>query len=133
MGAITQFRAIGASIQLAICTTVLNNRLSSALSTLNPPLPPGQISALLSNAASLSNLDPALQKTVREVFADGFRSQTYVLMSFTIAGIISTCALLWGMEVRYKGPAQAEVKEEAAAEKGGYAGTGTLDISDMKS
>ena len=111
MGAITQFRAIVGSIKLGICTNVLTNKVSHALLTVNSSLSKVDLAAILSSSVNVATLSPGVQTKVREIFADGLRSQLYILMAFEVGGIISTLVLLFGTEVRYEGP--SKVTDEA--------------------
>ena len=87
MGSVAQFRVLGASVILAICTNVLNNRVTSELA---PSLSQTQLAELLQSAESIKSLPPPLQQLVREVYAKGFREQLQVMTAFSAAAILAT-------------------------------------------
>jgi len=87
MGAIGQFRVLGGSISLSVCTNILNNHLSVALS---PILSAKQLSALLSSAAAIVDIPSSLQDRVREAYADGYQKQMQAITAFSAAAILVT-------------------------------------------
>lgn len=73
MGRIGQFRYLGRSIGIAICTNILNKHMSTRLSTI---LSPAQLGTLLQSTEVLSRLPPDLQDAARQAYAEGFNTQS---------------------------------------------------------
>ena len=87
MGSVAQFRVLGASILLSICTNLLNHRLTSML---RPVLLPTQLQDLLQSTQTIKELPPALQELVRRAYAEGFREQLIAMTVFSAAAIPAT-------------------------------------------
>ena len=96
MAAITQFRALGGVVGLAIAANVLNNHVRAVLSVV---LSPAQLGALLQTSAAMGMLPEALQVVVRETFSDGYNLQMRVMIGFGAAQILSLI-LMWEKKLR---------------------------------
>ncbi|MCJ1356673.1 MAG: hypothetical protein MMC33_006668 [Icmadophila ericetorum] len=96
LGALTQFRALGGVIGLAIATNVLNNHLTSHLERV---LSPEQLANLLQSAATIAELPPALEGVVRETFREGFNLQMRIMIGFGAAQILAM-AVMWEKKPR---------------------------------
>lgn len=90
MGAITQFRALGGVVGLAIATNVLNNHIRSGLSAI---LSQQQLDALLQTSAVIEMLPDALQIAVRSVYAEGYNLQMKVMVGFSVAQIVGVVTM----------------------------------------
>lgn len=86
MGAITQVRALGGVVGLAIATNVLNNHVRSGLPNI---LSQQQIDALLQTFAVIQTLPDTLQVAVRTVYAEGYNLQMKVMVGFCVAQVVS--------------------------------------------
>lgn len=100
MGAVPQFRALGGSIGIAICTNVLNNMATSGLQSI---LTPEQLSSLIKTAQTLESLPPALRATVRQVYGEGYNRQMEVLIAFSAASMLATL-MMWEKKLRRQLP-----------------------------
>lgn len=96
MGAIAQFRTLGGSVGVSICTNVLNNRIKSQLTTV---LSSTQISGLLHSSESLKKIPQSLQWIVQSVYAGGFNEQMKALTAFGAAAML-TAILMWEKKPR---------------------------------
>ena len=97
MGAITQFRALGGVVGLAIATNVLNNHVRSGLSAI---LSQQQLDALLQTSAAIEMLPDALRAAVRSVYAEGYNLQMKVMAGFGAAQIVAVVTM-YEKETRY--------------------------------
>ena len=93
MGAIGQFRVMGGSISLSICTNVLNHHLSSTLNSISG-ITSTQISALLNTAQSITLIPPAMQAMVKNVYAQGYGVQIQATTAFSAAAFFATLLLV---------------------------------------
>ncbi|GAM42007.1 efflux pump antibiotic resistance protein [Talaromyces pinophilus] len=91
MGALTQVRVLGGTFGLAIGATVLNDHVTSKLSTV---LGPQELKTILDSLDSVKYLSPDQQDAVRVAFAEGFNRQNIVLTAFSAAAMFS-CFGLW--------------------------------------
>ena len=91
MGAITQIRVLGGTIGLAICTVVLNAHVRHGLSLV---LSPEQVTGILQSVSSISDLDAATEKAVRQVFAEGYKQQMRIMTYFSAAVFVASL-LAW--------------------------------------
>lgn len=82
VGAVAQFRIMGAAIGLGIVTSVLNNFVSSRLSHF---LSPSEVGNLLQTSAAISQFNPEQQSMIRSVFAEGYNLQMRILIGFAAA------------------------------------------------
>lgn len=82
VGAVAQFRVMGAAIGLGIVTSVLNNFVTSRLAQF---LSPSEVGTLLQTSAALSNFHPEQQNMIRSVFAEGYNLQMRILIGFAAA------------------------------------------------
>jgi len=97
MGAITQFRALGGVIGLAIATNVFNDYVRSKLSK---QLAPDQLTYLLESVATgIDSLAPDVQMIVRSVFASAYDLQTKTMIGFA-AGQALAVSLMWEKKLR---------------------------------
>ena len=96
LGALTQFRALGGVIGLAIATNVLNNHLTSRL---QGALSPEELANLLQSAATIAQLPPVLETLVRETFREGFNLQMRIMTGFGAAQILAM-AVMWEKKPR---------------------------------
>ena len=87
MGSVVEFRVLGASVLLSVCTNVLNSRVTTELAS---QLSPSQLTELLRSAQTIQKLPNTLQQTVRHVYAQGFREQVQVMTAFSAAAILAT-------------------------------------------
>ncbi|KAL6717427.1 hypothetical protein ACLMJK_005342 [Lecanora helva] len=86
MGALAQFRILGGSLGLAVCTNVLNNKIKSISSSLTAR----QLNDLLRAAQSIKTLPPNIRETVRQTYARGYNEEMQALIAFAGAAILST-------------------------------------------
>ncbi len=91
MGGISQFRALGGSIGIAVCTNVLNNHLKSNLKQI---MSQSQLNSLLASTQTLGTLSPSQARDAKLVYADGYRLQLLVMISFSGATVF-TSLMLW--------------------------------------
>lgn len=91
MGAIGQFRALGGSIGLSICTNLLNNHVSSVLS---PILSADELSALLSSTEAVAGISPRLQDKVKEAFASGYNLQWLAMIAFSGGAVLASLMMV---------------------------------------
>ena len=96
MGAVGQFRMLGGSIAVAICTNVLNNLVNSNLQAV---LSSDQLARLLDSAQTLGTLTPSLQDTVRDVYTEGYSKQLKILTAFSGGAILATL-MMWERPLR---------------------------------
>ncbi len=90
-GAITQFRALGGAVGLAIVTSVMK---SSIQSDLVQYLSPDSASSILQSAAAISLLPSQLQYQTRALFAHQYNLQMKIVTGFTVAQFLVTL-LIW--------------------------------------
>ena len=95
IGALTQFRILGGSIGLAVCTNILNNKIRSASGILSPQ----QVQGLLQSAQAINTLTPDLQVAVRQLFANGYNEEMQVLIAFSGAALLATL-MMWERQPR---------------------------------
>lgn len=95
MGAITQIRALGGVIGLAIVTNVLNSYIKSQLSI---SLSKEQMALLLQSTAYIPTFPPELQALVKDVYARAFNLQMKVVVGFAGAQVLAL-PLVWGGRV----------------------------------
>ena len=94
MGALAQFRILGGSIGLAVCTNVLNTKIKSA-----PFLSPQQLNSILESAQAVGKLPPSIQDTLRDTYAAGSNEEMQVLTAFSGATVLATL-LMWEGKLR---------------------------------
>ncbi|KAI9662563.1 MAG: hypothetical protein M1821_008730 [Bathelium mastoideum] len=80
MGALTQIRVLGGTLGLAICSSVLNNHVSSKLRTTIGPI---ELQKISDSASNINSLTKQQQKLVRVAFADGYSLQMHVVAGFS--------------------------------------------------
>jgi hypothetical protein len=90
MGSSGQFRYLGGSIGIAICTNILNKHVSATLSTL---LSPTQLRALLQSTQILNEFPPSLQDAIRRAYAEGYNTQFRAMAGFGGAALLATLLL----------------------------------------
>ena len=81
-GAVTQMRAMGGTICLAIVSSVMNGWLGSRLPSL---LTPQQLAAIQTNPQTIQTFPSILQDSVRGVYADGYNLQFRIIIGFAAA------------------------------------------------
>ncbi|KAF5868961.1 putative mfs multidrug transporter protein [Botrytis fragariae] len=86
-----QFRALGGSIGIAICTNVLNNHITSALSSILSPI---QLNELLQSTEVLTKFPPRLLAITRKAYSDAYNTQMLLLAAFSAATLMTT-VLFW--------------------------------------
>ena len=91
MGAITQFRAFGGVVGLAVATNALNSLINSRLSSV---LTADQLASLLESVQTVATLPPSLQGTVRSAFADGYNLQMRIMIGFSAAQVLALALML---------------------------------------
>ncbi|MCJ1358941.1 MAG: hypothetical protein MMC33_008941 [Icmadophila ericetorum] len=91
MGTIAQARMLGGTIGLAICTTILNSRIESDLSSI---LSPAQLAGLLQSSRVLQELEPQQRDIAKRVYEDSFDQQMRVLVAFGAATLLSSLIML---------------------------------------
>ena len=94
MGALAQFRVLGGSVGLAVCTNVLNNKIKTASF-----LTPDQLDSVLESAQAIKTLPPNVQEPLRRLYAVGYNEEMQVLTSFGGAAILATL-LMWEWKPR---------------------------------
>uniref|UniRef100_A0A093UWI9 Putative transporter C3H1.06c n=1 Tax=Talaromyces marneffei PM1 TaxID=1077442 RepID=A0A093UWI9_TALMA len=90
MGALTQIRVLSGTFGLAISATVLNDHVTSRLST---TLDPQELEAISNSLGAIKSLSPTQQSEVRVAFAEGFNQQNIVLAVFSAAALFSSLGL----------------------------------------
>ena len=95
IGALTQARILGGSIGLAICTNILIKKVRAKLHFLSPQ----QLQELLQSAQTIKTLPLPAQKTVRQIFAEGYNEEFQVLIAFSGAAILATL-MMWEKKPR---------------------------------
>ena len=97
MGAVNQFRYLGGSVCLAVCTNVLNNRFTQKLETI---FSPSQLVDLAHSAQAIDKIsDMDLQLEVRSVYGEGYELQLYVVLAFSGASLLATL-MIWEKNLR---------------------------------
>lgn len=96
MGSVGQFRYFGGCVGIAVCTNVLNNLVTSRLSS---HLSGDQIADVLRLPSSILSLPPTGQSLVRKVYAEGYNQQMRALIAFAGAGLLATL-LMWERKPR---------------------------------
>ena len=96
MGAVTQFRALGGVIGLAIASNVLNNHVQAKLSSV---LTPQQLQRLLQNSMELGHFTKDMQSVVRGIYSDSYNLQMKVMIGFGAAQVLGL-GLMWEGELR---------------------------------
>ena len=91
MGAIAQFRTLGGTLGISICTNLLNNHLKSGL---NDILTKAQVTSLLESAHNIITIPPEQRGLVENVYAEGYRSQVQALTAFSAAALLATFLML---------------------------------------
>ncbi|KAF7888643.1 uncharacterized protein EAF02_003184 [Botrytis sinoallii] len=82
-----QFRALGGSIGIAISTNVLNNHITSALSSIISPI---QLHELFQSAEVLTEFPRMLLAITRNAYSDAYNTQMFVLAAFSAATLMTT-------------------------------------------
>ena len=96
MGAVSQFRALGGVIGLAIATNALNGYVKPRLSNV---LSADQLSGLLESVGTVQAFTPDLQSVVRATFGKGYDLQMKIMIGFGAAQVL-TLPLLWEKQLR---------------------------------
>lgn len=97
MGAITQFRALGGVLGLAIAANVLNNYFRTNLSAV---ISPEQFEDLLQTPEKIINALPdSVKLDVRTIFAEGYNLQMKIMIAFGAAQVIGL-GLMWEKKLR---------------------------------
>lgn len=91
MGSITQVRVLGGTIGLAICSSLLNQKVRSRLSGF---LTPDQLSAVLDSTTAISQLSQQQSDQVRLAYASGFKQQMVAMAGITGLTMIAM-GMLW--------------------------------------
>ncbi|KAH8890386.1 putative multidrug resistance protein fnx1 [Thozetella sp. PMI_491] len=94
MGAGNQFRLIGSTVMIAVCTSVFNGYLRSQLGGL---LQSSETNILNKLAQELASLPHDLQTQIRLLLAESYNRQTFVLCA-SAAGQIPAALMLWKKE-----------------------------------
>lgn len=94
MGALAQFRILGGSVGLAVCTNVLNTKIKSASF-----LSPQQLNGILESAQAIKTLPPSSQEALRSIYAAGFNEEMQLLTGFSGAAVVATL-LMWERKPR---------------------------------
>lgn len=89
--AITQFRVLGGIMGLAIVISVMNRAIRSDLLDL---LPESTVDTLLQTTDVIRHFPPAIQESVRLIFARGYNLQMAIMIGFAAAQVPSTM-LMW--------------------------------------
>ena len=95
MGALAQFRVLGGSVGLAVCTNVLNDKIKSASIFLSPQ----QLNGLLESAQAIETLPPSFQEALRRIYAAGYNEEMQVLTGFSGAAVVATL-IMWERKPR---------------------------------
>ncbi|KAH6675884.1 hypothetical protein B0J14DRAFT_587496, partial [Halenospora varia] len=97
MGAITQFRALGGVIGLAIATNAFNDYVQSELSH---RLTPSDLKSLLQSVTTTIGLLPVeVQTIVRSTFASAYDLQMKIMIGFAVAQTLAV-SLMWERKLR---------------------------------
>lgn len=91
MSAIGQFRMLGGSLAVAICTNILSSSVKSKLQTV---LTSNQLTDLLQSLQALKTLPESSHGIVRQVFAEAYQKQIKVLTAFSGAAVVITL-MMW--------------------------------------
>jgi hypothetical protein len=86
MSAITQIRALGGVVGIAIVTNILNSHVRHALTSI--PLSGEALDALLKSPYAISTLPAVAQPIVRQIFADAFRKQLGAVLAFSVVQLL---------------------------------------------
>jgi hypothetical protein len=81
-GVLMECRILGGAIRLAVATTVINNYLSSHLSSI---ITQAQIDSLLETTTILVELPVDTKAAVLKVFAEGYNVLLRIALGFTVA------------------------------------------------
>ena len=92
MGAITQIRALGGVVGIAIATNLFNTHLRDAFAT-SGVLSPNILPALLHSPYAIAQLPAATQETAREVFAGGYAMQMKTMVAFAVVQVLSVLGM----------------------------------------
>ncbi|KAI0418325.1 drug resistance transporter [Xylaria grammica] len=87
----TQFRFLGSAVVVSITTAVGNSLVKAKLTGILTPL---QIQEVFRSSASINELSPELEDTVRRDFISSFDVQFRIVLGFAVASLISI-VLLW--------------------------------------
>ena len=87
MSAISQVRALGGVIGLALAQAILTRSLDSKLGSF---LSSQQIAALLDSTRSMSDFSPAQAKSPLEVYGDAFNLQMRIVIFIAAASVVSS-------------------------------------------
>ena len=91
MGSLAQFRTLGASILLSICTNLLTDRVNDDLA---PDLQPAELRQLHDAAQTIEKFPPRVQVLARRVYAQVFRDQLYVMLAFSAMALLVTLLMV---------------------------------------
>lgn len=86
MSGITQIRALGGVVGVAIVTNIFNSHVRHALTS--TALPPEALDALLQSPYAISSLPVAAQQVVKDVFADGYRKQLRAVLAMSVLQVL---------------------------------------------
>lgn len=96
LGGITQLRILGGAIGVAIATNLLNNYVTSKLSSV---LSANQLREVLQSTQVVATLEPALQARVKTAFAEGYNRQVGAMLGFSAAEFVALL-LMWEKKPR---------------------------------
>ncbi|RMJ18545.1 hypothetical protein BHE90_000413 [Fusarium euwallaceae] len=99
MGALTQIRVLGGTVSLAICATILNNRLTPKLHQI---VSPEQAAAIYDSISAVNDLNETQKAAVRQAFAEGYNLQNIFMTVMSALGLI-TSFFLWEKNPRKAG------------------------------
>ncbi|RSL74274.1 hypothetical protein CEP53_000350 [Fusarium sp. AF-6] len=99
MGALTQIRVLGGTVSLAICATILNNRLGPKLDQI---VSPEQAAAIYDSISAVNDLNETQKAAVRQAFAEGYNLQNIFMTVMSALGLI-TSFFLWEKNPRKAG------------------------------
>ena len=109
---VTFFRSLGGIFSLTIMSSVVNNKVSSALSSI---LPPGiSVSSSLDSLNAITSLPPNILIVVQKAFSDAIRWAYIALLPFVCIAAISSLFL---GEVKVEGTPGTKAKEVQRAAK----------------
>jgi len=92
MSAITQIRALGGVVGIAIVTNILKSHLRHAL--VGATLPPIALNALLESPYAIATLPIGVQGVVREVFADAYRKQLRAVLALSVVQVLCVSVMI---------------------------------------
>ncbi|KAF2656601.1 MFS multidrug transporter-like protein [Lophiostoma macrostomum CBS 122681] len=92
MSSVTQIRALGGVVGVAIVTNIFNAHVRNGLQDVN--IPSSALNLLLQSPYAVSELPIEVQDSVKEVFAEGYRKGLRVLTAFSAVQVLSVVGMI---------------------------------------